>query len=60
MQSRHCAGTGGWRSPRRLCKPFPKPEQSPRVPAALSPCFPTPLPWRGLERKLGALRGSTD
>lgn len=55
MQSRHCAGTGGWRSPRRLCKPFPKPEQSPRVHAALSPCFPTPLPWRGLERKLGAL-----
>lgn len=60
MQSRHYAGAGGCRSPLCLCKLFPKPEQSPRVPATLSPCFPTPLPWCGLERKLGALRGASE
>lgn len=60
VQSRHCAGAGGCRSPPCLCKLFPKPEQSPRVPATLSPCFPTPLPWCGLERKLGALRGASE
>lgn len=40
MPSRHCAGAGGWRSPQRLGKPFPTPGLRPRVPAALSPCFP--------------------
>lgn len=29
MQSRHCAGAGGWRSPPRLCKLFPKASAEP-------------------------------
>lgn len=40
VQSRHCAGARGWRSPRRLSKPFLKSGLSSRVPAGHSPCFP--------------------
>lgn len=61
VQSRHCAGEGGWRSPRRLSKPFPKLGLSPRVPAALSLCFPNASApgavWKG---RWEPLRGSTD
>lgn len=55
MQSRHCAGAGGWRSPQCLGKSFPKSGLSPpgaRRPLPLLP--PTPLPWQGLERTPGA------
>lgn len=55
MRSRHCAGAGGWRSPQRLGKPFPTPGLRPReCPPPSPPASPTPLPWCGLERALGA------
>lgn len=70
MQSRHCglgSGTGRVRAPAHLhlCLPLAKPAQDPPPPPAprasrpLPPASP-PLPRRGLERKLGALRGSAD
>lgn len=49
-------GWKGVQAHQRLGLPFAKPEQRPGVPAA----FPKSLPWRGLERKLGVLRGSAD
>lgn len=49
VQSRHCAGTGGWRSPPRLCKPSPKPEQSPGCsqPSPASPRLCPGAVWKG-------------
>lgn len=55
VQSRHCAGAGGWRSPRCLGKSFPKSRLSPRGARRPPPLASrTPLLWRGLERTLGA------
>lgn len=45
MQSRHCAGVGGWRSPRRLGKPLPKaaPNRTPQPPTCPPPTTPASL-----------------
>lgn len=55
MQSRHCGLGSGIRRVKaqahgHLCLPLAKPEQDANEPAALSPYFPSPLPyavWKG-------------
>lgn len=54
MHSCHCAGAGGWGSPRVSASPSRSLSTSPGMPGVLSPRFPTPLPPARSGKEVGS------